>query len=58
MLRSLVFSGVNPVISIEPEEFGTNTTAGVLIGMKQLEIHGKWCYQFYACFWVYLGVRI
>ena len=41
MLRSLVFNGVNPVISIESEEFGTNTTAGVLLGMKQLEIHGK-----------------
>ena len=24
MLRSLVFTGVNPMISIESEEFGTN----------------------------------
>ena len=33
---------VNPMISIESEEFGTNMTAGVLFGMKHLEIHGKW----------------
>ena len=32
-------------------------TAGVLLGMNQLEIHGKWWYLFYAGFWVYLGVR-
>lgn len=32
-------------------------TAGVLLGMNQLEIHGKWWYIFYAGFWVYLGVR-
>ena len=24
-------------------------TAGVLLGMNQLEIHGKWWYLFYAC---------
>ena len=42
MLRTLVFSGVNPMNSIESEEFGSNMTAGVLIGMKQLGIHGKW----------------
>ena len=38
------------MISIESEEFGTNMTAGVLFGMKQLEIHGKWWYLFYAGF--------
>ena len=65
MLRSLVFTGVNPMISIESEEFGTNyhkdssfsflilsdqyslsweirMTAGVLLGINQWEIHGKW----------------
>ncbi|XP_015752809.1 PREDICTED: uncharacterized protein LOC107332584 [Acropora digitifera] len=30
MLRSLVFTGVNPMNSIEFEEFGTNMTAGVI----------------------------
>ena len=30
MLRSLVFTGVNPMNSIESEEFGTNMTAGVI----------------------------
>ena len=30
---------------------------GVLLGTKQLEIHGKWWYLFYAGVWVYLGVR-
>ena len=38
------------MISIESEEFGTIMTAGVLFGMKQLEIHGKWWYHLYACF--------
>ena len=57
MLRTLVFSGVNPMISIESEEFGSNMTAGVLIGMKQLEIHGKWWYLCYKGIWVYIGVR-
>ena len=28
-----------------------------MLGKKQLEIHGKWWYHFYACFWVYLDVR-
>ena len=32
-------------------------TVGVLLGMNQLEIHGKWWYLFYAGSWVYLGVR-
>ena len=32
-------------------------TVGVLLGMNQLEIHGKWWYLFYVGFWVYLGVR-
>ena len=32
-------------------------TVGVLLGMNQLEIHGKWWYLFYAGFWFYLGVR-
>ena len=32
-------------------------TVGVLLGMKQLEIHSKYWYLFYAGFWVYLGVR-
>ena len=31
--------------------------AGVLLAMKQLEIHGKWWNLFYSGFWVYLGVR-
>ena len=57
MLSTLVFSGVNPMISIESEEFGSNMTAGVLIGIKQLEIHGKWWYIFYKGIWVYIGVR-
>ena len=57
MLRTLVFSGVNPMISIESEEFGSNITAGVLIGIKQLEIHGKWWYLCYKGIWVYIGVR-
>ena len=57
MLRSPVFTGASSMISIESEEFETNMTAGVLLGMKQLEIHGKWWYHFSACFWVYLGVR-
>ena len=57
MLRTLVFSGVNPMISIESEEFGSNMTAGVLIGIKQLEIHGKWWYLCYKGIWVYIGVR-
>ena len=57
MLRTLDFSGVNPMISIESEEFGSNMTAGVLIGMKQLEIHGKWWYVCYKGIWVYIGVR-
>ena len=64
MLRALVFTGVDPMISIESEEFGTNYHKDssfsllilsvlvelgdqydwiVLLGMKQLEIHGKWC---------------
>ena len=42
MLRSPVFTGGSAMISVESEEFGTNMTAGVLFGMKQLEIHGKW----------------
>ena len=32
-------------------------TVGVLLGMNRLEIHGKWCYLFYAGFLVLLGVR-
>ena len=32
-------------------------TVGVLLGMNQLEIHGKLWYLFCAGFWVYLGVR-
>ena len=32
-------------------------TAGVLLGMNQLEIHGKWWYLFYEGIWVYIGVR-
>ena len=55
MLRSPVFTGASSMISIESEEFGTNMTADVLLGMKQLETHGKWWYHFYACFWVYQG---
>jgi len=39
MLRSPVFTGASSMISIESEEFETNMTAGVLLGMKQLEIH-------------------
>lgn len=52
-----MFGGVNPMMNIESEEFGSNMTAGVLIGMKQQKIHGKWWYLFYAGFWVYLCVR-
>ena len=57
MLRTLVFSGVNPMINFESEEFGSNMTASVLIGMKQLEIHGKWWYLCYKGIWVSIGVR-
>ena len=57
MLTTLVFTGVNPMISIESEEFGTNMTAGVLLGLKELEIHCKWWYLFYKGIWVYIGVR-
>ena len=32
-------------------------TAGVLLGMNQLEIHGKWWYLFHEGIWVYIGVR-
>ena len=56
MLRTLVCSGVNPMIGFESEEFGSNMTAGVFIGMKQMEIHGKWWYIFYKGIWVYIDV--
>ena len=63
MLRSLVFTGVNPMISIESEEFGTNyhkdSSFSLLILSVLVELgdHGKWWYLIYAGFWVYLGVR-
>ena len=50
MLKSPVFTSASSMISIESEEFETNMTAGVLQGMKQLEIHGKWWYHFSAFF--------